>query len=103
MGNLRFCIFGALLVACGGNDGNSGIPDPCNPLGGQGCLMPWPSMGYTKTDSTSPTGIRVDIPIEAMPVDGGKIAIDPKMVDRWDGFSPTGPMLAMFPGGVARD
>ncbi|HEY0255365.1 MAG TPA: hypothetical protein VGC41_27740, partial [Kofleriaceae bacterium] len=105
MGNLRFCIFGvALLAACGGDDGNStGIADECNPLGGQSCMLPWPSMAYTKTDASSATGIRISVPIAAMPMNGDKISIDPKKIERWDGFSPTGPMIALFPTGVARD
>ncbi|HET9990744.1 MAG TPA: hypothetical protein VFQ65_19575, partial [Kofleriaceae bacterium] len=102
MGNLRFCSFGVVLAvaACGGGN-DSGIPDQCNPLGGQGCLLPWPSMAFAKADSTAKTGFRVALPIEAMPINGDQIAIDPKMVNRWDGFSPTGPMLAMFPKGVS--
>ena len=102
MGNLRICIFGVVVgfaAACGGDTG-SGIADQCNPLGGQSCMLPWPSMAFTKADSTSATGIRVDAPIEAMPKNGDKISIDPKRINRWDGFSPTGPMLAIFPKGV---
>ena len=41
------------------------------------------------------------LPIEAMPKNDDKISIDPKLLNRWDGFSPTGPMLAMFPKGVS--
>jgi hypothetical protein len=89
-----------LGAACGGGN-DSGIPDQCNPLGGQGCLMPWPSMAFAKADSTSKTGFRVALTADAMPINGDQIAIDPKMVNRWDGFSPTGPMLAMFPKGVS--
>ncbi|MFT3693437.1 MAG: hypothetical protein QM831_09885 [Kofleriaceae bacterium] len=104
MGNFRFCIFGvALLAACGSDDNNSGIADECNPLGGASCMLPWPSMAYTKTDATSPTGLRISIPIAAMPMNGDKISIDPTKFGRWDGFSPTGPMLAMFKSGVSRD
>jgi hypothetical protein len=88
-------------AACGGSSNDSGIPDQCNPLGGQGCLMPWPSMAFVKADSTAKTGFRVALTKDAMPINGDQIAIDPKMVDRWDGFSPTGPMLAMFPKGVS--
>jgi len=103
VGTLRFCSLGValtLLAACGGSD-DSGIPDQCNPLGGEGCLLPWPSMAFAKADSTSKTGFRIALTKDAMPINGDQIAIDPKMVDRWDGFSPTGPMLAMFPKGVS--
>jgi hypothetical protein len=90
-----------LLAACGGSSNDSGIPDQCNPLGGQGCLLPWPSMAFATVDSTAKTGFRVALTKDAMPINGDQVAIDPKMVDRWDGFSPTGPMLALFPKGVS--
>lgn len=91
-------------AACGGGGNNTGIPDQCNPLGGQGCLLPWPSMTYTKADSSSATGIRLDLPLAAMPknVDGSQV--DPAALDqRWNGFSNVGPMLAQFPTGVSPD
>ena len=89
------------LAACG-SDG-SDIPDHCNPLGGQGCLLPWPSSGFEVEDSSTATGRRVQLPIESMPVNIDGIAIDPVWLNRWDGFSPTGPMLAAFPTGVSAD
>jgi hypothetical protein len=62
--------------------------------------MPWPSMAFAMHDATSATGYRLDIPSAAMPKNVDGIVVDPKMFNRWDGFSPTGPMLAMFPTGV---
>jgi hypothetical protein len=112
----------ALAAACGDNngapaalaDGGSGggsdtggaagppvIADACNPLGGQGCLLPWPSSSYLAVDATTATGYRLDLPIAGMPVNV-KHPIDPTPINaRWDGFSPTGPLLAMFPSGVS--
>jgi hypothetical protein len=87
------------LAACGG-DGSS-IPDQCNPLGGQGCLLPWPSSAYEVEDATTVTGRRLQIPIESMPRNLDDTPIDPVWMNRWDGFSPTGPMLAAFPTGVS--
>lgn len=94
------------LAACGGSStpepNTDGIPDACNPLGGQGCLLPWPSMVYAKTDATSATGFRLDLPIEGMPTNDSGVTIDPKpLLNRWDGFSPTGPILVAFPTGVS--
>ncbi len=104
MGNLRFCGLLLVVAACGDNSTNSsGIADQCNPLGGQGCMLPWPSNAYTKADATSATGLRVDVPFASMPTNLDGITIDPAKINRWDGFSPTGPLLAMFPTGVARD
>jgi hypothetical protein len=99
VGNLRICVL-VVVAACSSRD-DSGIPDSCNPLGGQTCMLPWPSMAFTKVDATSATGLRIDAPIAAMPKNGDGISIDPTKLDRWDGFSPTGPMLAIFAHGVA--
>ena len=39
-----------------------------------------------------------------MPTNGSQVAIDPAPLNgRWDGFSPTAPLIAMFPKGVAPD
>jgi hypothetical protein len=91
----------ALLCACGDNIG--GVPAQCNPLGGQGCLLPWPSAAYEVSDSSTVTGRRLAIPIEAMPTNIDDITIDPVWLNRFDGFSPTGPMLAAFDSGVSNE
>ncbi|MBA2542163.1 MAG: hypothetical protein H0V17_21160 [Deltaproteobacteria bacterium] len=97
----QLCIV-VLLAACGGDEGNTGgIPDECNPLGGQACMMPWPTMIYAKADATSATGFRLDIPAEAMPVNVDGDSIDPGTFNRRDGFSTLGPILAAFPSGVS--
>jgi hypothetical protein len=92
----------SLITACGGGGGSSGaIPDQCNPLGGQGCLLPWPSALYLDTDATSSTGYRLDLPANAMPVNEDPSAVSPLPYNRWDGFSPAGPLLAAFSTGVS--
>jgi len=94
----------ATSAACGDNASAPVLPDECNPLGGESCLLPWPSSAYLEADPAIPSGFRLDLPIEAMPVNTDGVAIDPAPLDaRWDGFSPTGPMLAMFPDGVSPD
>jgi pimeloyl-ACP methyl ester carboxylesterase len=93
-----------VLAACGGDDdGNPAIPDACNPLGGQGCMLPWPSMAYVTADAATATGFRLDLPREAMPVNRDGIPLEPALFNRWDGFSAIGPMLAIFPAGVSAD
>jgi pimeloyl-ACP methyl ester carboxylesterase len=91
----------ALLAACGGNSDSSGIPAACNPLGGAGCMLPWPSMAYAKVDSSSATGFRLDVPSAAMPVNVDGIPVDSAWLDRWDGFSAIGPILVAFDTGVS--
>jgi hypothetical protein len=88
----------ALSAACGSD---TDIPGYCNPLGGQGCLRPWPSAVYEVADPTTATGRRLQLPIEAMPRNLDDSPVDPEAFNRWDGFSPTGPMLAQFPAGVS--
>ena len=90
----------ALSLAACGSEG-SDIPAQCNPLGGQGCLLPWPSSAYEVADSTTATGRRLQLPVEGMPTNIDKVAIDPVWLNRWDGFSPTGPILVAFPNGVS--
>ena len=106
----RTAVLALALVACGDNlagsapDPGPPIPDACNPLGGAGCLLPWPSMSYVKADRSTVSGYRLDLPLAAMPVNAFKVAIDPTPLNaRWDGFSPTAPLLAMFPHGVSAD
>src|SRR4051794_878751 len=98
----KLVLLGLVLVAACGDDGNSsGIPSECNPLGGQGCLLPWPSATYLKTDSTAASGFRVDLPSTAMPTNEDGQPVEPDGFNRYDGFSLSGPMLAAFPTGVS--
>lgn len=94
-----------VVAACSGDGaGPSAIPAVCNPLGGAGCLLPWPSLSYTAADPATATQLRLDLPVDAMPVNNAGVAVDPAPFNgRWDGFSPTGPILAMFPAGVSPD
>lgn len=102
MRSLRLASLLLLLAACGG-DKTSTVADECNPLGEQSCLLPWPSSAYLTADATSATGYRLALDPAAMPinVDSRQIKVD--VFNRWDGFSPSGPILAMFPSGVAGD
>ena len=99
---LRSCLVALVCVAVGCGDN---VPAPVgsefNPLGGAKNMMPWPSMVYAKQDTTSATGFRIDIPLKAMPVNVDAIAVLPDPLNRWDGFSPTGPILAQFENGVS--
>ncbi|MCX5741654.1 MAG: hypothetical protein NT062_04040 [Proteobacteria bacterium] len=92
------------FVAACGDDGNStGIAAECNPLGGEGCLLPWPSMTYEKADPDTWSKFRVDLPLAGMPRNYDKVSVSPDPLNRIDGFSPTGAMLAQFATGVATD
>lgn len=86
-------------AACGGDEQT--IANECNPLGGSGCMLPWPSMVYVTEDTTTATGFRLAIPPAAMPVNVDGVAVDPAPLNRWDGFSAMAPILAAFPTGVS--
>ena len=91
-------------AACGGGDAPPALAPDCNPLGGEGCLLPWPSAAYLEADASRPSGFRLALPIAGMPTNSLEVPVDPAPLNaRWDGFSPTGPLLAMFPGGVSPD
>lgn len=70
-------------------------------MGGEGCLLPWPSATYLKTDSAAVSGFRVDLPTAAMPTNEDGQAVEPDGFNRYDGFSLSGPMLVAFPTGVS--
>jgi pimeloyl-ACP methyl ester carboxylesterase len=89
------------LAACGGDDGGTGIAAECNPLGGQTCLLPWPSTAFLTEDSSTVTGFRLDLDVAAMPVNIDSLPIDPAFFNRFDGFAPSGPIVAVFPKGVS--
>src|SRR5512139_1480438 len=86
------------LVACGGDDGGS-VPAECNALGSTGCVLPWPSSVYERDDASSPTGVRLDLPLGALPLNFDKIEIDPARINQRTGFSPMSQILLTFPGG----
>ncbi len=72
-------------------------------MGGQGCLLPWPSAAYEVADSSTATGRRVQVPIAAMPKNIDNVSVDPVSLNRWDGFSPTGPLLYASSTGISSD
>lgn len=89
-----------VLAACGDDGGTAGIPAECNPLGGTTCLLPWPSSAYLVPDGATPTGFRLDLPVEAMPINADGNPIDPAPFNRFDGFAPSAPILVAMPNGI---
>jgi hypothetical protein len=60
----------------------------CQPFSKQPCLLPFPNNLYTKRDRSTPTGIRVNLPAAAMPVNAKGERMSPSQYNRNDGFSP---------------
>lgn len=90
-----------VVAACGGEDGPSlATPQECNPLGGVGCMTPWPSSIYEVDDASTATGRRLAIPVGALPTNIDRITIDPAPYNRQDGFSAAAPITVAFPSGM---
>lgn len=73
--------------------GRADIEAGCHPLGdpqGRGqCAYPWPSDFYTTPDANSATGLKVALPVGALPTNtkGATFPVD-ELVNVWPGFSP---------------
>jgi hypothetical protein len=90
---MKFVFAALFLVGCSGSDGAN--PDPkCNPLAVGDCLLPWPSSFYVKSDSSTATGKRIAIPEGVLPLDQTGKAMDPSYLNKQDGFSPAGMLVA---------
>ncbi len=112
-------VLGLLAVACGSSSTPAGIPqpqvhslppalptnwgvsvpgaNPCNPLGAQQCMLPFPSNYYTTPDPSMPSGLRIDFPATATPANSQGIHINPASWTRNDGFSPGSDILVSVP------
>jgi hypothetical protein len=69
----------------------------CQPFA-EPCLLPFPNNLLTKADSSSATGVRVDLPQAAMPANTNGVQIDVAPYNRNDGFSPGSSIIARVPG-----
>ena len=88
--------------------------DYCDGLVPTHCLYPFPNNFFTSADDATPTGLRINFDVRAMPVavpvsiepdqrapagvQTGGGAIDPTEWNRNDGFSPGSMLLAHMPG-----
>ena len=73
------------------------LVEGCNPFStSEDCLLPHPSAFFQDEDSDSPTGVRVNIPQEVIPVAPGAPTIDVAPINTADGCSPAGPILLHF-------
>src|SRR5947209_2813207 len=70
----------------------------CQPYSGTPCLLPFPNNLWTRHDRASATGLRVQLPANAMPVNSSGQRIGTAEYDRNDGFSPGSAMVVHVPG-----
>ncbi|HSD23464.1 MAG TPA: hypothetical protein VLB79_03970 [Solirubrobacterales bacterium] len=65
---------------------------------GTNCLFPFPSDHYTVPDSSTPTGLRVNINAASTPANKGGVHINPEGINASDGFSPGESIVTRVPG-----
>jgi hypothetical protein len=70
----------------------------CQPFAGKPCLLPFPSNLFTRSDRSSRTGLRVQLPVAALPVSNRGDRIDAAPYDRNDGFSPGSTLIVHVRG-----
>src|SRR3954447_1079997 len=70
----------------------------CDAIDASGCMLPFPNDLYTKADSTSATGRRIDFSLLAMPRNIAGKPIDPTDQNRADGFSPGSEIVTKITG-----
>ncbi|MFP5218981.1 MAG: hypothetical protein ACLGIG_04490 [Actinomycetes bacterium] len=80
----------------------------CDPTDPALCLFPFPNDRWTTPDSTTGTGLRIALPVTAMPRNGTDLAsgdlggegkpVDPSEWNRNDGWSPGSMVLTFVPG-----
>lgn len=102
-GMSRACLLAATLLglsACGEDAPVVDDPPECNPLGGVGCVTPWPSSIYLRDDASSATGVRLDLAPGAMPISADDIELDVTRFANRTGFSPASQIFTVFPEGV---
>ena len=105
------------LAACSNNDNNNNddeggemeegpapidIATPnaerCEILDLVNCMFPFPSSTFTVQNADTPTGYRVNMHIDSMPVNTVGVPIDPAEWNRNDGFSPSQMIVLQVPG-----
>src|SRR5437868_6351428 len=69
----------------------------CDPIDGRQCNMPFPNNFNTRTDASSPTGVRLNFLRDAMPKNVNGVTLDPSDWNLSDGFSPGSAILVQAP------
>ncbi|HEX8101748.1 MAG TPA: hypothetical protein VF533_03985 [Solirubrobacteraceae bacterium] len=77
---------------------SAAVPKQCRYLGGKAALLPFPNDAWTKKDSASETGRRLNLPARCAPENAAGTAIDLTDQNRLDGFSPGSQLVLKVPG-----
>jgi hypothetical protein len=73
-------------------------PTTCDPIDTSVCLLPFPDNYFTRPDASSPTGLRLNFPVDEMPKNISGKPIDPTDWNQSDGFSPGSLITTFVPG-----
>ena len=95
-GLLVVVVIGALLALAA----PAGAADSrgCDPLDGAACLLPWPNDYFTRADSSTDTGRRLDLKAGSTPATLGGKPMAVTDFNRSDGFSPGSLIITRVPG-----
>src|SRR2546421_2003225 len=80
------------------NPGGVANPAGCDPIAPAQCMLPYPNDWFTRPDSTSRTGRRLNLNVLAMPRSVEGKPIEPQEWNRSDGFSAGAQLLTVVPG-----
>jgi hypothetical protein len=92
---------GALATVAAGGAATAAAARPaadCAPYSHPPCLLPFPNNLFTRPDRTTPTGLRIHLPANAMPANDKGRAIGVAQYNRNDGFSPGSALVVHVPG-----
>lgn len=98
---LSYVFLSAALLAsvtAGARAGESPVRLPCDQTDKALCLLPFPNDRFTRADTTTSSGRRIDFQLAEMPRDVADKPIDPTEWNRNDGFSPGSMVLTFVPG-----
>jgi len=84
---------GDVFVAARAPGQRTPLSAACDPVDGTRCLLPWPSNTFTIVDTTTETGLRVNVAQQ-----GIAMVDSPASINRADGFSRVAPIETGFPG-----
>jgi hypothetical protein len=73
-------------------------PQACDPIDPAQCMLPYPNDWFTKPDSTSATGRRLDLNVLATPRNVAGKPVETQELNRSDGFSAGAQILTVVPG-----
>jgi hypothetical protein len=90
------CMAMAVLVATAPASAKTPAAD-CQPYATRACLLPFPDNRMTVRDKASVTGLRVNLPAAAMPVNAQGVRVSPGPYDGNDGFSPGSAIIVHIP------